>query len=109
MSHTSMFVRDFFGQKQNSNHASTDPDLFKKVTAGDESWMHGYKIETKAQSSKWESFCYDWRDNRKIETGAVGDNKKGVFEVFRGLEKRWHNCIISERGYFEGDRIVTNK
>ena len=30
-----------------------NPDLLKKVITGDESWMYGYDIETKAQSSKW--------------------------------------------------------
>ena len=30
---------------------SNDPDLLKKVITGDESWVYGYDIETKAQSS----------------------------------------------------------
>ena len=29
-----------------------DPDLLKKVIAGDETWEYGYDIETKAQSSQ---------------------------------------------------------
>ena len=29
------------------------PDLLKKVIAGDESWLYGYDIETKAQSFQW--------------------------------------------------------
>ena len=33
------------------------------------------------------AFCCDWEDKRKIETGAVGDTRKRVSEVFRGLEK----------------------
>ena len=40
---------------------------------------------------------------KKIETGEAGDTKQRVSEVFRRLKKRWHKCIISERGYFEGD------
>ena len=28
-----------------------DPDLLKKVITGNESWVYGYDIETKAQSS----------------------------------------------------------
>ena len=31
---------------------SNDPDLRKKVITGDESWVYGYDIETKAQSSQ---------------------------------------------------------
>ena len=30
-----------------------DPDLRKKVITGDELWVYGYDIETKAQSSQW--------------------------------------------------------
>ena len=33
------------------------------------------------------AFCYDWGDKRIIETGAVGDTKRRVSEVFRDLEK----------------------
>ena len=30
-----------------------EPNFLKKVITGDESWVYGYKIETKAQSSHW--------------------------------------------------------
>ena len=30
-----------------------DPDLLKKVITGDESWVYGYDIETKAKSMQW--------------------------------------------------------
>ena len=30
-----------------------EPDLFKKVVTGDESWVYGYDIETKTESSQW--------------------------------------------------------
>ena len=33
--------------------SNDDPDLFKKVITGDESWVYGYEIETKAQSFQW--------------------------------------------------------
>ena len=36
-----------------------DPDLLKEGITGDESWMYGYDIETKAQASQWKAFCYD--------------------------------------------------
>ena len=32
-----------------------DLDLLKMVITGDESWMRGYDIETKIQSSQWRS------------------------------------------------------
>ena len=35
---------------------------------------------------------------------------KNVFQkCFEGWKKRWNKCIISETGYFEGDKIVINK
>ena len=37
-------------------------------------------------------------DKRKIKIRAGGDTKE-----------RSHKCIISERGYFEGDKIVIDK
>ena len=82
-------------------------NLLKMIITSDESWVDGYSIETEAQSSQWKADCYDWEDKRKIETGAVGDSKKCVSEVFRELKRKsWHKCIIAEGGYSEGDKIV---
>ena len=44
-----------------------------------------------------------------METGAVGDTKTSVSEVFRGMKKPWHNCIIFEGDYFEADKLVIDK
>ena len=30
-----------------------DPDLLKKIITADKSWVYGYDIETKTQSSQW--------------------------------------------------------
>ena len=35
------------------NDVNDDPDLLKKVITGGESWVYGYDVETKAQSSQW--------------------------------------------------------
>ena len=35
------------------NDVNDDPDLLKRVITGDESWVYGYDVETKAQSSQW--------------------------------------------------------
>ena len=35
------------------NDVNDDSDLLKKVITGDESWVYGYNVETKAQSSEW--------------------------------------------------------
>ena len=35
---------------------------------------------------------------------------KSAFQnCFEDWKKRWHKCIISEGGYFEGDKIVIDK
>ena len=80
-----------------------DADLLKKVITGDKSWLYVYDIERKA-------FCYDWWDKGNILTEAVGDTKKRVSEVFLGFEKTLASIsIISERVYFEGEKIVIDK
>ena len=35
--------------------ATNEPDFLKKVITGDEWWVHGYDLETKAQLSQWKS------------------------------------------------------
>ena len=35
------------------NDVNDDSDLLQKVITGDESWVYGYDVETKAQSSQW--------------------------------------------------------
>jgi len=35
------------------NDVNDDPDLLKRVITGDETWVYGYDVETKAQSSQW--------------------------------------------------------
>ena len=36
---------------------ANEPDFLKKVITGDESWVYGYDLEMKAQSSQWKSLC----------------------------------------------------
>ena len=35
--------------------ATNEPGFLKKVITRDESWVYGYELETKAQSSQWKS------------------------------------------------------
>ena len=35
------------------NSVHNDPNLLQRVLTGDESWIYGYDVETKAQSSQW--------------------------------------------------------
>ena len=35
------------------DYANSDPEYMNFVTTGNESWVYGYDLETKAQSSQW--------------------------------------------------------
>jgi histone-lysine N-methyltransferase SETMAR len=35
------------------DHVTSDPIFFQNVTTGDESWVYGYDLEKKVQSSQW--------------------------------------------------------
>ena len=91
-----------FRQKQNCNHVSTT--ILTRLGC---SWL--FPLPKTEDSDERKMFCVDWGDKRKIETLAVDDTKKRVSEMFRGLEKRWCQWIISEGGYFEGDKIDIDK
>ena len=91
--HTSMLVREFLAKNKTiimPNHRTWALLTFSSC----QNWRH------------W------WKERgllllRRIETGAVGDT--AFQKCFEDLKKRWHKCIICEGGYFEGDKIVTDK
>ena len=53
-------------------------DLHKKVITGDESWVYGYDVETKAQSSQWKRP----KEPRLKTTRQVRSNVKVLLTVF---------------------------
>ena len=55
-----------------------DPDLLKKVITSDESWVYGYDIETKAQSSQWKRP----EEPRPKKARKVRSNVKIILNVF---------------------------
>ena len=55
-----------------------DPDLFKKLITGDESWVYGYDIETKAQSSQWKRP----EEPRPKKARQVRSNVKVLLTIF---------------------------
>ena len=69
-----------FGQKQNRNHDSTTV-----YTGLGSRWL--LPLRKTEDTDERKAFCNDWEDKRKIETRAVGDTRKRVSEMFRGLEK----------------------
>lgn len=60
------------------NDVENDPDLLKRVITGDESWVYGYDIETKAQSSQWKTTS----DPRPKKARQVRSNVKVLITVF---------------------------
>ena len=60
------------------NDVNDDPDLLKKVITGDESWVYGYEVETKAQSSQWEHT----KSTRPKKARQVRSNVKVLLTVF---------------------------
>ena len=88
---TSMLVREFLGKRQNRNQASTT--LFPRLGPR---WF--FLHPKSGDIDERQAFCYDWGDKRKLETGAVGDTKKRVSEVFRGLFKNACISVLYLRG-----------
>ena len=60
------------------NDVNDDPDLLKKVITGDESWVYGYDVETKAQSSQWKHN----ESPRPKKARQVRSNVKVLLTVF---------------------------
>ncbi|UYV82755.1 hypothetical protein LAZ67_22000747 [Cordylochernes scorpioides] len=55
-----------------------DPDLLQRVITGDEAWIYGYDVETKAQSSQWKLP----HEPRPKKARQVRSNVKVLLTVF---------------------------
>ncbi|UYV69514.1 hypothetical protein LAZ67_6003865 [Cordylochernes scorpioides] len=55
-----------------------DPNLLQRVITGDEAWVYGYDVETKAQSSQWKLP----HEPRPKKARQVRSNVKGLLTVF---------------------------
>ncbi|UYV61411.1 hypothetical protein LAZ67_1004761 [Cordylochernes scorpioides] len=55
-----------------------DPNLLQRVTTGDEAWVYGYDVETKAQSSQWKLL----QEPRPNKARQVRSNVKVLLTVF---------------------------
>ena len=55
-----------------------DSDLLKKVITGNEAWIYGYGIETKAQSSQWERS----EEPRPKKVRQVRSNMNALLNIF---------------------------
>ena len=66
------------------NDVNDDPDLLKRVITGDETWVYGYDVETKAQSSQWKRP----EEPRPKKARQVRSNVKVLLTVFFRLQWR---------------------
>ena len=75
-----------------------DPNLLKRVITGDESWVYGNDVETKAQSSQWK-LPHEPRPKLKEQLKKITKND------FLKCLKDWKNVGTSVSGgdYFEGE------
>ena len=60
------------------NEVNDDPELIKRVITGDETWVYGYDIETKVQSSQWKLP----EEPRPKKARQVRSNVKVMLTVF---------------------------
>ena len=79
--HTSMLVREFFAK--NKTVIMPQPSYSLDLAPAD-----FFLFPKTEDTGERKAFCYDWEDKLIVETGAVGDTKKCVSEVFRGLKKK---------------------
>ena len=80
-----------------------DPDLLKNIITGDESWVYGCDIETKAQSSQW----LRPKEPRPEKAHQVRSNGKVLLTVFFDCNGVLHHeflpqgCTVNKEYYFE--------
>ncbi|XP_050528011.1 protein GVQW3-like [Daktulosphaira vitifoliae] len=79
------------------NDVNDDPDLLKRVITGDESWVYGYDIETKVQSSQWKSPGEPRGDKNCIAEGSRLYQKVLIRSVLK-IGKSVGTSVLHPRG-----------
>ncbi|UYV75701.1 hypothetical protein LAZ67_13001055, partial [Cordylochernes scorpioides] len=73
-----------------------DPNLLQRVITGDEAWVYGYDVETKAQSSQWKLP----HEPRPKKARQVRSNVKVLLTVFFDCRGVLHHEFLQQ-----GDRV----
>ncbi|UYV83400.1 hypothetical protein LAZ67_23000892 [Cordylochernes scorpioides] len=71
-----------------------DPNLFQRVITGDEAWVYGYDVETKAQSSQWKLP----HEPRPKKARQVRSNVKDLLTVFFDCRGVVHHEFLPQGG-----------
>ncbi|UYV64164.1 hypothetical protein LAZ67_2006834 [Cordylochernes scorpioides] len=69
-----------------------DPNLLQRVITGDEAWVYGYDVETKAQSSQWKLP----HEPRPKKARQVRSNVKVLLKVFFDCRGVVHNEFLPQ-------------
>ena len=75
--------------QESLNKVNDDAELLKRIITGDETWVYGYDVETKSQSSQWRHFgspgpkkVRQVRSNVKVMLSVVFDFNSIVHDEF---------------------------
>ncbi|UYV74828.1 hypothetical protein LAZ67_12001161 [Cordylochernes scorpioides] len=71
-----------------------DPNLLQRVITGDEAWVYGYDVETKAQSSQWKLP----HEPRPKKARQVRSNVKVLLTVFFDCRGVVHHEFLPQEG-----------
>ena len=89
-----------FDQKQHRKNiaqelldsVSDEPNLLQRVITGNESWVYGYDVETKAQSSQWKLP----HEPKPKKARQVWSNVKVLLTVFFGCRGEVHHEFLPQ-------------
>ncbi|UYV72610.1 hypothetical protein LAZ67_10000046, partial [Cordylochernes scorpioides] len=70
-----------------------DPNLLQRVITGDEAWVYGYDVETKAQSSQWKLLPHEPRPKKARQ---VRSNVKVLLTVFFDCRGVMHHEFLPQ-------------
>ncbi|UYV80226.1 hypothetical protein LAZ67_18002085, partial [Cordylochernes scorpioides] len=70
-----------------------DPNLLQRVITGDEAWVYGYDVETKAQSSQWK-LPHEPRPKKRAKFGRMGVVHHEFLPQGRTLNKEYYLQVM---------------
>jgi hypothetical protein len=75
------------------HRANDEENFLKNIVTGDETWVYGYDVETKRQSSQW-----IWKSSpRSKKARQVRWKDKVMFIVFFDYEGVMHHKFVPQR------------
>lgn len=78
--------------QESLNEVNNDAELLKRVITGDETWVYGYDVETKAQSSQWKLP----EEPRPKKARQVRSNVKVMLTVFFDFKGIVHHEFLPQ-------------